>query len=303
MVKSLAQVTSHKWFKGMPGLNGKPYDSTHEKHFIMIGIFDSGVGGLTVLEAIRTRLPYEDLLYLGDTARVPYGNRTPQTIVRYAMSCAQQLVKRDVKTIVIACNTASAHALDALNEAFHIPVFGVIEPAARLAMQMTKSGHIGIIGTRATIGSKAYERAILKASPEMQVSALACPLFVPIVEENWSQTEVARLIVREYIENLRQQSKNHVPDTLILGCTHYPILKPMIADVLNDLHIPMQLCDCAQATAEYLANELEIRGLLSDSTQEGTTEYLVTDDPKQFTEVAQSFMHRAPQLVKHIDIV
>lgn len=273
------------------------------KDIIMIGIFDSGVGGLTVLEAIRARLPHEDLIYLGDTARVPYGNRTPQTIIRYAESCARQLVRRNVKAIVIACNTASAHALEALNAAFDIPVFGVIEPAARLATQLTKSGNIGIIGTRATIASQAYARAITSAHPEMKVQGLPCPLFVPLVEEGWSQTAVARMVIQEYLGKLIAQSQNQVPDTLILGCTHYPVLKPMIAEVLSNLGANMALCDCAQATAGYLADELDQRGLLSKKTSSGTVEYWVTDDPAQFEEVGRSFMKQAPQNVSHIDIV
>jgi glutamate racemase len=269
----------------------------------MIGIFDSGVGGLTVLDAIRAQLPHEDLVYLGDTARVPYGNRTPQTIVRYATSCARQLVKRDVKAIVIACNTASAHALNALNEAFDVPVFGVIEPAAQMAMQMTQKGSIGIIGTRATIASRAYEHAILRSAPDMKVCGHACPLFVPLVEEAWSKTEVARLVVKQYLSELIAKAGSDVPDTLILGCTHYPVLKPMISEVLSVLGVDMQLCDCAQATASYLSHELSNRHLLDTKTALGRVEYLVTDDPDQFAEVGRSFMAEAPQLVRHIDIV
>lgn len=269
----------------------------------MIGIFDSGVGGLTVLDAVRVQLPHEDLIYLGDTARVPYGNRTPQTIVRYATSCARQLVRRDVKAIVIACNTASAHALDALNEAFDIPVFGVITPAANQAMLMTQKGSIGIIGTRATIASKAYEQAIHRVQPDVKVCGYACPLFVPLVEEGWSKTQVARLIIHKYLSDLISQAGNDVPDTLILGCTHYPVLKFMISDVLHELGVDMQLCDCAQATAAYLASELANRSLLKSDNAVGTVEYLVTDDPEQFSEVGRSFMAEAPQNVRHIDIV
>ncbi|MBQ9816016.1 MAG: glutamate racemase [Proteobacteria bacterium] len=268
-----------------------------------IGVFDSGVGGLTVLDAVRQALPHEDLVYLGDTARVPYGNRTPQTIVRYATSCARQLVNRHVKAIVIACNTASAHALDALNEAFDVPVFGVIEPASRMAVDVSKSKCIGIIGTRATIASQAYTRAIQAIDPNAHVYGLACPLFVPLVEEGWAETDVARLVVRKYLEDLIALSNGHEMDTLILGCTHYPVLKSLIQETLASLDRHMVLCDCAQATAKSLVEHLKDRHLLRQTSESGWSDYLVTDDPQQFSAVGRSFMHEPPVNVSHIDIV
>ncbi len=268
-----------------------------------IGVFDSGVGGLTVLDAIRQSLPNEDLVYLGDTARVPYGNRTPQTIIRYATSCARQLVARDVKAIVIACNTASAHALDALTEAFDIPIFGVIEPASRMAVSISKSHCIGIIGTRATISSKAYTRAILHIDSSTHVYGLPCPLFVPLVEEGWANSEVARLVVQQYLQELLQITDGHSLDTLILGCTHYPVLKSLIAETLQKCGQNVTLCDCAQATAAALVEQLKSRHLFACENRIGRSSYLVTDDPLQFSAVGKSFMKTPPADVSHIDII
>ncbi|MBQ9394612.1 MAG: glutamate racemase [Proteobacteria bacterium] len=276
-----------------------------EEHFDNrpIGVFDSGVGGLTVLDAIRQALPNEELVYLGDTARVPYGNRTPQTIIRYADSCARQLVRRGVKAIVIACNTVSAHALDFLTETFDVPIFGVIEPASKLAVATSKSRCIGIIGTRATISSKAYSRAILKLDSGAYVFGQPCPLFVPLVEEGWAETEVAQLVVRQYLDQLLDLANGHELDTLILGCTHYPVLKKTISATLEQAGRKVFLCDCAQATAAALVEQLRTRNLLASDAHHGHAEFLVTDDPLQFAAVARSFMREPPQNVTHIDIV
>ena len=271
-----------------------------------IGVFDSGVGGLTVLEAIRQVLPNENYIYLGDTARVPYGNRTSQTIIKYAASCADQLVSRGVKAIVIACNTASAHALEALSEQLDIPVLGVIDPVSRLAVCTTRTRSIGVIGTRATVASQAYTRAIHRCDPEVRVYAQACPLFAPIVEEGWANSEVAGLVVHEYLKNLLDsmgpQNADAI-DTLILGCTHYPVLKPRIASALADMGIRAQLCDCGQATAADLRQTLADRDLFNSASRLGSVQYLVTDDPQQFISVGRSFMREPPKNVDHIDIV
>ncbi len=266
-----------------------------------IGVFDSGVGGLTVLDAIQTELPNESVVYLGDTARVPYGNRTPQTIVRYALECAEVLVSRGVKAIVIACNTASAHALDVLQCELTIPVFGVIDPVSEEAVKITQNHCIGLIGTRATVASGAYERAIHLFDPQARIVAQACPLFASLAEEDWADHEVTYLTALEYLKPFK--SAPIVPDTLILGCTHYPILKPAITRALNTLDLHMTLCDCARATAHELHEQLRRRDLLSHATQPGHTEYLVTDAPAPFAAIGASFMSRAPQNVKHIDLV
>ncbi|MGN1071177.1 MAG: glutamate racemase [Bradymonadia bacterium] len=269
-----------------------------------VGIFDSGIGGLTVLDAIRQILPHEDYIYLGDTARVPYGNRTPQTIIRYATSCARQLVARNVKTIVIACNTASAHAIDALRQTFDIPVLGVITPASQLATHTTHSGHIGVIGTRATIQSHSYERAIQTINPNTYVHSLPCPLFVPLVEEGWANSQVAQLVVQQYMEQLFNNTYEHADliDTLILGCTHYPVLKPLIHDVLTSMHKHVALCDSGTATANQLKQQLFTSHLLNPQTSTGNANYLVTDDPELFTAIGKSFMKSPPDTATHIDI-
>ncbi len=286
-----------------------------------IGVFDSGVGGLTVLEALRQTLPHEDFVYLGDTARVPYGNRTPQTIVRYATSCARQLVERDVKALVIACNTASAHALSALRSTFHIPVFGVIEPVSQMAVDVSQSGIIGVIGTRATIASDCYRRAIANLSPTARVYAQPCPLFVPLVEEGWVDTLPARIIVKTYIGeflksmNLMQEGdfcvknysekkkENGIIDTLILGCTHYPVLRDAIDMALNDYGVEVTLCDCGVATARALECALREGEMMHTRRELGSTSYLVTDDPELFTSIGRSFMKQPPVNVEHIDIL
>ena len=271
-----------------------------------IGVFDSGVGGLTVLEALRQVLPNENYIYLGDTARVPYGNRTSQTIIKYAASCADQLVSRGVKAIVIACNTASAHALEALSAQLDIPVLGVIDPVSRLAVRTTRTRCIGVIGTRATVASQAYTRALHRCDPDVRVYAQACPLFTPIVEEGWANSEVAALVVHEYLKNLLDSmdpQNAEAIDTLILGCTHYPVLKPRIASALADMGIRAQLCDCGQATAADLRQTLADRGLFNPASRLGSVQYLVTDDPQQFIAVGRSFMREPPKNVDHIDIV
>ncbi len=185
-----------------------------------IGIFDSGVGGLTVLKEIVRVLPQEDTIYLGDTARVPYGTKSPETVTRYSQQITSFLVSRDIKLLVVACNTASAFSLDALKERFPIPIVGVIEPGSRRAAAVTRTGKVGVIGTEGTIRSSAYAKAIKRMNPEIEVITRACPLFVPLAEEGWVDNEVARLTARIYLQGLKEEGV----DTLVLGCTHYPLL-------------------------------------------------------------------------------
>ncbi|MDD2856203.1 MAG: glutamate racemase, partial [Desulfuromonadaceae bacterium] len=221
-----------------------------------IGIFDSGVGGLTVLREIMHLLPQEDTLYFGDTARVPYGTKSPETVARYADEIASFLVKRDIKLLVVACNTASSVALPLLNSHFSIPVVGVIEPGARRAVQVTRSGKIGVIGTAGTIGSSAYTRAIKRLKPDAEVLTCACPLFVPLAEEGWTDNNVARLTAEIYLSGLKESPI----DTLVLGCTHYPLLKKIIAEVMGPA---VTLVDSAEETAltvkEILVERAELR--------------------------------------------
>ncbi len=206
-----------------------------------IGVFDSGIGGLTVLKHLARRLPHERFVYLGDTARVPYGNRSDETVRIYARQCADFLRKHDVKLIVVACNTVSAVAMEHLRATTSIPVIGVIEPAAAEAARTSSNHHIGVIGTRATIGSDAYGKAISRNDPSASVHSRACPLFVPLVEEGWLDTAATRAIAEEYLRPLQAQSI----DTLVLGCTHYPLLAPLIQDLLPSV----SLIDCGACTA------------------------------------------------------
>lgn len=248
-----------------------------------IGIFDSGVGGLTVLKEVVRTLPQEDTIYLGDTARVPYGTKSPETVVRYSRQIARYLLNRDIKLLVVACNTASAVALSALQQEFDIPIVGVIEPGARAAAEATKSGKVGVIGTAATVASSAYTKAIKRINPELEVVSRACPLFVPLAEEGWVDNEVARLTARIYLEELKAQKV----DTLVLGCTHYPILKNMIAEVMGP---EVKLVDSAEQTALTVASILSEQGLLRPSCEKGNHHYYVTDIPAGFIRVGNRFL-------------
>ena len=248
-----------------------------------IGIFDSGVGGLTVLKEVVKALPQEDTIYLGDTARVPYGTKSPETVTRYSLQIASFLLKRDVKLLVVACNTASAVSLDALKERFSIPIVGVIEPGARRAAAVTRSGKVGVIGTEATIKSSAYAKAIKRMNREIEVVTRACPLFVPLAEEGWVDNEVARATARLYLQGLKDEGV----DTLVLGCTHYPLLKGVIAETMGD---GVQLVDSAEETARTVAEILRGRDLLRPSSEKGNHHYFVTDVPAGFIRVGNRFL-------------
>jgi len=248
-----------------------------------IGIFDSGVGGLTVLKEVVRVLPQEDTIYLGDTARVPYGTKSPETVVRYSRQIARYLLGRDIKLLVVACNTASAVALSALQQEFDIPIVGVIEPGARAAVEATSSGKVGVIGTAGTIASSAYTKAIKRINPEIEVVSRACPLFVPLAEEGWVDNEVTRLTARIYLEELKLQGV----DTLVLGCTHYPILKQVIAEAMGD---GVTLVDSAEQTALTVARILGEQELLRPSVEKGNHHYFVTDIPAGFIRVGNRFL-------------
>jgi len=214
-----------------------------------IGVFDSGVGGLTVVRALRATLPGEDIVYLGDTARVPYGNKSPRTVERYSLACQQFLLDRGVKLVLIACNTASANALPALTAASPVPVIGAVEPGASTALAATRNGHLGVIGTLGTIRSGAYAAAIGARNPDAVLSALACPLLVPLAEEGWTDDDVAMLVARRYLTQLFAMDPDI--DTLVLGCTHYPLLKDVITRVATELAgKPIAVVDSASAMAE-----------------------------------------------------
>ncbi|QXE89748.1 glutamate racemase [Geomonas subterranea] len=248
-----------------------------------IGIFDSGVGGLTVLKEVVQTLPQEDTIYLGDTARVPYGTKSPETVIRYSRQIARYLLNRDIKLLVVACNTASAVALAALQQEFDIPIVGVIEPGARAAAAATRTGKVGVIGTAATVASSAYTKAIKRINPDIEVVNRACPLFVPLAEEGWVDNEVTRMTARIYLEDLKAQGV----DTLVLGCTHYPILKEVIAQVMGP---EVTLVDSAAETARTVARILTTEGLLRPANERGNHHYYVTDIPAGFIRVGNRFL-------------
>jgi glutamate racemase len=256
-----------------------------------IGIFDSGVGGLTVQKAIFARLPGLDTVYLGDTARVPYGSKSPEVVTQYSLRNARFLVARDIELLVVACNTASAVALPALREQLAIPVLGVVEPGARVAARASRSGRIGVIGTASTVASGAYQRALRAARRDAEVVAAACPLFVPLAEEGWTdpEDEVVRLVARRYLAPFREAGV----DTLVLGCTHYPLLKGAIGRELPGV----TLVDSADAIAAEVAEQLR-------ASDAGPVQhrFFVTDTPARFLSVAERFLGRPVTAAEQVDI-
>jgi glutamate racemase len=249
-----------------------------------IGVFDSGIGGLTVAAAIMRDLPRERVLYLGDTARVPYGPKSPETVVRYSRQIAAFLIDQQVKAIVIACNTATAHALETLQRECDVPVIGVVQPGARAAVRASRNGRIGVIGTSGTINSGAYHRAIASLAPDATVIGAACPLFVPLVEEGWIDHPATRLIAETYLAPVREA----MVDTLVLGCTHYPLLAPVIAGVMGH---EVTLVDSASETATALQDVLRERSLESSAPiGPNRHRFVATDAPEVFRRVGQRFI-------------
>ena len=260
-----------------------------------IGVFDSGVGGLTVVRAIERLLPQETVIYFGDTARVPYGSKSPETVIRFALEDASFLASKRVKMIVVACNTASSVSLPALREKFSVPITGVIEPGARTAVEATHNGSVGVIGTLGTIGSGAYQKALRAAGSGVgMVVAQPCPLLVPLVEEGWLDGDITRMVVERYAAPLVRE---HV-DTLVLGCTHYPLLKPVLGQVMGP---EVTLVDSAEATACEVRDRLADRDLLADdAVAEGG--FYVSDIPLKFQEIAQRFLGRTIPLVTQVEV-
>jgi glutamate racemase len=255
-----------------------------------IGIFDSGLGGLTVARAIRAALPAEDLVYLGDTARVPYGTRSAETVIKYAIGCAERLLSYDIKLLVVACNTASGVALGELEARLSIPVLGVIQPGAKAGVQATRSGRIGVLATSGTVASGAYERAIHSENSAMRVFAQAAPLFVPLAEEGWVTGAVPRLAAERYLQPLVEVDV----DTIVLGCTHYPLLNETIHDVAAELlgH-DVVVVDSAEATASALRETVGTG--VAESGTAGELRILVTDLPGQFASSASRFLGKPVQ--------
>jgi glutamate racemase len=248
-----------------------------------IGIFDSGVGGLTVVHALLATLPAEDLVYFGDTGRYPYGTKSAETVTRYSVENVDFLVAKGVKMVVVACNTSSAVALPALAARFAVPVVGVIEPGARAAVARTRTGRVGVIGTEATIGSGAYSRALRALRAELELYTRACPLLVALAEEGWVDGPIPRDVVRTYLGSLQRSGI----DTLVLGCTHYPLLKSVIAEVMGP---DVALVDSAEETARDVARMLAERGLARAGGAPGTTSFFVTDVPDRFIRIGQRFL-------------
>jgi len=247
-----------------------------------IGVFDSGIGGLTVARSVIQQLPHESLIYFGDTARVPYGPKSPDTVQRYSREIATFLQGEGVKAIVVACNTATAHALATLRAEFEMPIIGVVEPGARAAVAASRTRRIGVIGTVGTIKSGAYERAIRALSPDVSILARACPLFVPLVEEGWIDHEATRLVAREYLAPFVDAEI----DTLVLGCTHYPLLAPLLGELLGP---DVRLIDSAAETAAEAARTLGTERMLAGG-DEPTYRFVASDDPLMFLQLGQRFL-------------
>ncbi len=261
-----------------------------------IGLFDSGVGGLTVLREVMRQLPQESTLYFGDTARVPYGSKSRDVIVRFSLEISQFLLQEKVKMLVVACNTASAFALPVLRARFDVPIVGVIEPGAHAALAATRSKRVGVIGTEGTIESQAYTEAIHKLDAKIEVFGQACPLIVPLVEEGWLEKPVALEIVKEYLGPLLERQI----DTLVLGCTHYPLLKGLLARVAGS---GVRLIDSAEETAQVVGKALREKNLTAPvSSDPVLRRFYVSDAPEKFEKIGRRFLGQDIPGVKRVDI-
>ena len=260
-----------------------------------IGIFDSGIGGLTVAKRIMSILANENIIYFGDTARVPYGSKSNATVIEYAIQDTHFLIKKNVKLIIVACNTVSSVALNRLREIFEIPIIGMIDPGAKLALENTKNGKIGVIGTNATINNKAYSEKLKQLNSKIQVFEKACPLFVPIAEEGWLNHPATKLIAKEYLQDFID---NWV-DTLVLGCTHYPLLADTIQEIVGE---KVTLIDSGFAASLQVENHLKGRGIRNDSVQLGQKEFYVSDLPDKFKSVAERFLGSELTHIEKIDV-
>ncbi len=251
-----------------------------------LGFFDSGVGGLTVVRAVQDLLPHEDVIYLGDTARLPYGSKSPETIRQFADEDVNFLLSKGVKAIVVACNTATAHALPSLQQKYEIPIMGVILPGVEAALADPTAERIGIIATRGTIGSHVYQHALATRRTGLMIHGIAAPLLVPLIEENWISEEVTQQVLLKYLQPLIDKGI----DTLMLACTHYPLLVPVLKEVLPS---DVRLVDSATTCAEHLKIMLEKIDLLSDQEEDGKLSIYLTDLSEQFEELARRFLKRS----------
>jgi len=268
---------------------------TNQQKSNPIGVFDSGIGGLTVVKKIFENLPNENIIYFGDTARVPYGSKSNQTVIEYSIQNTKFLLKKNVKMVVVACNTASSVALDVLRNEFNVPIIGMIEPGSKTALNITKNNHVGVIGTNATINNKAYSQRLKKLNNKIKVYESACPLFVPLAEEGWIKHKAAQLVADEYLKKF----KVHEIDTLILGCTHYPILNDIIQKSVGK---KVKLIDSGTSAAIEVNNLLEALDLKNDSKRKGKHQFYVSDVPRKFQEVAERFLGKKISYIEKIDL-
>ncbi len=272
-----------------------------QKNELPIGVFDSGIGGLTVLRALQSRLPQESFLYLGDTARLPYGTKGAKTVMRYAQQATKSLYQQGIKLLVVACNTASAVALPDLQTVFHdIPVIGVVEPGAQAACDASKTGHIVVAATEGTIKQQAYQHAIHRLWPTATVMSQACAMFVALAEEGWMQGNIVEQIIGHYLLPLFSRADCQA-DCLVLGCTHFPVLKETIQKVIGE---SITIVDSATTTANAVARELDLQNIINDKQEQGDSQFLVTDAPARFAKLAQYFLRLAPAIerIKLIDV-
>jgi len=260
-----------------------------------IGIFDSGLGGLTVLKEISRILPNENIIYFGDTARVPYGTKSKETIIKFSVQDADLLMDLDVKMIVVACNTVSSLSLDILKRRYDIPLVGVIEPGARKAAEITNKMKVGVIGTKATVASGIYEKEIKSINPGINVISASCPLFVPLVEEGRLTGTITKQIVREYLAPLK---KNNI-DVLILGCTHYPLLKPVIQEVVGG---SVSLVDSAKETAKEVKRAIDENEIGKTTREKPVYRFYVSDEPFLFKKIGEKFLGRSIEGIERVEI-
>ena len=260
--------------------------SVEDRKYAPVGVFDSGVGGLTVAREIMRQLPKERIIYFGDTARVPYGSKSKETIIRYSRQIIHFLESKGVKAIVVACNTASAFALEELRPEMKLPAIGVVKPGAKVAAQTTVNGRIGVIGTEGTVGSQIYTKTIRQHNPNAVVIGKPCPLFVPLVEEGWLKDPVTIEVAKRYLADFQESGI----DTLILGCTHYPLLRSTIRDIMGE---KVTLVNPAYETAQELKRLLEAQGLANDGTGNGDRQmyqFYVSDAAEKFKNFANSIL-------------
>jgi len=254
-----------------------------------IGIFDSGVGGLTVFKSIRDVLPHRNLLYFGDTARVPYGSKSKETIIKYSIQNANFLIQQNIDLLVVACNTSSAFALHALKKEFKIPIIGVIEPGVKKASQVTRNKRIGLIGTEGTIKSKVYEEKLKEYCPKCKIFAKPTPLLVPLVEENWLDHKVTNMVIKEYVESILAENI----DTLIMGCTHYPVLKKTLSKIVEKR---INLVDSAESVAEVIKHKFYEQ----ETGENGFSKFFVSDNPQKFKEIGERILNFT---IKNVELV